>query len=213
MCACSRVNRIVLLFAVMQRMLWPFTMRRTEKVGSDKMTPSSIYRIVRMVGFQSISMAFAPHQTSDSSCSIHQIVHKNILLYCFLCLPTVPMANQMDLHQSQPPGLIIIENFIAPDEEDMLINLIESKQSTEQQTNAILKHRHVKHFGYEFRYDTNNVDVDEPLTDAPIPSECDFLWHRLRDKQSAFDVTTPPLQRPHQLTANLYEPGQGAIAA
>lgn len=26
-----------------------------------------------------------------------------------------------------------------------------------------LKHRRVKHFGYEFRYDNNNVDRDRPL--------------------------------------------------
>lgn len=26
-----------------------------------------------------------------------------------------------------------------------------------------LKHRRVKHFGYEFRYDNNNVDKDKPL--------------------------------------------------
>lgn len=27
-----------------------------------------------------------------------------------------------------------------------------------------LKHRRVKHYGYEFRYDNNNVDKDKPLT-------------------------------------------------
>jgi hypothetical protein len=27
----------------------------------------------------------------------------------------------------------------------------------------VLKHRRVKHFGYEFRYDNNNVDKDKPL--------------------------------------------------
>lgn len=26
-----------------------------------------------------------------------------------------------------------------------------------------LKHRRVKHFGYEFRYDNNDVDKDNPL--------------------------------------------------
>lgn len=26
-----------------------------------------------------------------------------------------------------------------------------------------LKHRRVKHYGYEFRYDNNNVDKDKPL--------------------------------------------------
>lgn len=27
-----------------------------------------------------------------------------------------------------------------------------------------LKHRRVKHYGFEFRYDNNNVDKDKPLT-------------------------------------------------
>lgn len=115
------------------------------------------------------------------------------------------MANQRDLHQ--PPGLIIIENFITPDEEDMLINLIECTQLAEQQSDAALKHRHVKHFGYEFRYDTNNVDVNEPLTNQPIPNECDFLWHRLREQNTPFHVATSP----QQLTVNRYEPGQGGL--
>lgn len=124
---------------------------------------------------------------------------------------TVPMKNQMDSQQSLPPGLTIIENFVTPDEEELLINSIEwtqqcNEQQQLQQVNAILKHRQVKHFGYEFRYDVNNVDVDKPLTEEPIPNECDFLWDRLRGKHSHFHEMTPP----HQLTVNKYEPGQGS---
>lgn len=111
----------------------------------------------------------------------------------------------MELQQSEPPGLKIIENFITPEEERMLIDLIEWTQYDEQQCNSILKHRQVKHFGYEFRYDTNNVDVNEPLIDEPIPNGCDFLWDRLRHQYTSFHETTPP----QQLTVNKYEPGQG----
>lgn len=40
---------------------------------------------------------------------------------------------------------------------DLILNLC---LFTAQKT---LKHRKVKHFGYEFRYDNNNVDKDKPL--------------------------------------------------
>lgn len=82
------------------------------------------------------------------------------------------------------------------------MNMIEWDK-TDEQCNSILKHRQVEHFGYEFRYDTNNVDVDSPLTEKPIPKQCDFLWNRLEGKHA---ILTEP---PHQLTVNKYEPGQG----
>lgn len=127
------------------------------------------------------------------------------LTYC----ENVPMVNRtMDEQQSLPPGLIIIENFITSDEEDMLINLIKWKNDDDDENesgNSVLKHRQVNHFGYEFRYDTNNVDINQPLIDEPIPNECDFLWDRLRSQHSQFCETTSP----HQLTINKYEPGQG----
>lgn len=62
-----------------------------------------------------------------------------------------------------------------------------------------LKHRQVKHFGYEFEYGTNMVDPDKPI--APIPDEYKFL-------QDLFDKHN----RKHtydQLTINKYLPGQG----
>lgn len=130
------------------------------------------------------------------------------VIYLSYC-ENVPMANRtMDDDEQQPtlpPGLIVIENFITSAEENMLIDLIEWKNDDEECGNAVLKHRQVKHFGYEFRYDTNNVDVNQPLIDEPIPKECDFLWSRLRDKHPPFCETTPP----HQVTVNKYEPGQG----
>lgn len=112
------------------------------------------------------------------------------------------------IQQPLPPGLLIVENFVSAEEEEELINLIEWNQS-EEQKNTVLKHRQVKHFGYEFRYDINNVDVDKPLVDAPIPRKCDFLYQRLHDKQIN-DVFN---ESPHQLTVNKYEPGQGKFSS
>lgn len=137
------------------------------------------------------------------------------VIYLSYC-ENIPMAaNQLmnDVRQQiLPPGLIVIENFITSDEEDILINLIKWKNGDDDDEfggNSMLKHRQVKHFGYEFRYDTNNVDLNQPLIDEPIPNECDFLWDRLRDQHSQFFETTP--SSPHQLTVNKYEPGQGKL--
>lgn len=62
----------------------------------------------------------------------------------------------------------------------------------------------MKHFGYEFLYGTNNVDVTKPLA-RTIPSECDLLWPRLRTKFPDIQTSSDP----EQLTVNVYQPGQG----
>lgn len=128
----------------------------------------------------------------------------NVLIFLFELVPS--KTNDDCSQQNFPPGLVIIENFVTLAEEEMLINLIEWKQC-EEQSNSILKHRQVKHFGYEFRYDTNNVDVDKPLINEKIPVQCNFLWTKFRDRQIN-DVLNEP---PHQITVNKYEPGQGKI--
>ena len=64
-----------------------------------------------------------------------------------------------------------------------------------------LKHRSVKHFGYEFKYTTNNVSPDEPLEEG-IPSVCGQLLERLKADGLIEED-------PDQLTVNKYKPGQG----
>ena len=64
-----------------------------------------------------------------------------------------------------------------------------------------LKHRRVKHYGYEFMYGINNVDPDRPLEQG-IPHECDQFLDRLM-------AVGCLKQRPDQLTVNQYKPGQG----
>ncbi|EFA02043.1 alkylated DNA repair protein alkB homolog 8 [Tribolium castaneum] len=90
-----------------------------------------------------------------------------------------------------PPGLRIITNFVSEEEEARLLALCQFEDG------GSMKHRLVKHYGYEFRYDINNVDKEKPLSEG-IPQECDFLWRRL-----------PFEFRPNQLTINRYNPGQG----
>lgn len=90
----------------------------------------------------------------------------------------------------------MIENFISEAEEELLLKLCTFDVNKE------MKHRNVKHYGFEFRYDINNVDKKSPLEER-LPRECEFIWKRLEDtgKWSNF--------QPDQLTINQYQPGQG----
>ncbi|XP_072783687.1 tRNA (carboxymethyluridine(34)-5-O)-methyltransferase ALKBH8 isoform X3 [Taeniopygia guttata] len=103
---------------------------------------------------------------------------------------------------SLPPGLMVIEKIISPEEEKRLLESIDWKGDEDtQNAQKTLKHRRVKHFGYEFRYDNNNVDKDKPLPGG-LPEICNpFLEKCL--KQGYIK------HKPDQLTVNQYEPGQG----
>ncbi|OBS64061.1 hypothetical protein A6R68_07400 [Neotoma lepida] len=63
--------------------------------------------------------------------------------------------------QALPPGLLVVEEIISPEDEKMLLEIQKS-----------LKHRRVKHFGYEFHYENNTVDKDKPLPGG-IPAHID----------------------------------------
>ncbi|XP_029898646.1 alkylated DNA repair protein alkB homolog 8 isoform X2 [Aquila chrysaetos chrysaetos] len=76
----------------------------------------------------------------------------------------------------------------------LYINFVEKAQKT-------LKHRRVKHFGYEFCYDNNNVNKDKPLPGG-LPEICDLFLEKCL-KQGYIE------HKPDQLTVNQYEPGQG----
>lgn len=112
-------------------------------------------------------------------------------------IPEAPNQYNQDL----PEGLIIINDFVSADEERILLEAI--RMSEEPLENNLLKHRRVKHFGYEFLYGINNVDPEKPLEEN-IPVECDTLWKRLEDK-----VPDRLALVPDQLTVNIYESGQG----
>lgn len=66
-----------------------------------------------------------------------------------------------------------------------------------------MKHRQVHHYGYEFKYDTNNVYASQPLQQK-IPTECNDFWFRLKSLRPMLSF-----QAPNQITVNKYEPGQG----
>lgn len=95
-----------------------------------------------------------------------------------------------------PKGLHLIEDFLSVDEEKVFKEIFDWED-----TESNLKNRQVKHFGYEFQYGTNDVDLKSPLPQK-IPKECDLFWTRLKD--IGIDLSPPD-----QLTVNKYLPGQG----
>lgn len=101
-----------------------------------------------------------------------------------------------------PPGLVLLIDFINEEEELNLMNCVKWENSLSE-IGKTLKHRQVKHFGYEFLYGINNIDKNKPL-DQKIPKECDILWKRLNNRLPIISYN-----KPDQMTANKYEVGQG----
>ncbi|RVE64671.1 hypothetical protein OJAV_G00128000 [Oryzias javanicus] len=101
-----------------------------------------------------------------------------------------------------PDGLVLVENFVSPEEEAQLLDAIDWSPTYDNVTaQKSLKHRRVKHYGFEFRYDINNVDKDKPLA-AGLPEECVPILHRCVEHGHTSLL-------PDQLTVNQYESGQG----
>ncbi|KAL3879966.1 hypothetical protein ACJMK2_032242 [Sinanodonta woodiana] len=100
-----------------------------------------------------------------------------------------------------PPGLILLHDIISKEYGQRLLDSINWKEPTIQAQQRELKHRRVKHYGYEFKYGINNVDPDDPLPEG-IPTLCnDVIKQALQTGHVKFT--------PDQLTINQYEPGQG----
>ncbi|CAG9860944.1 unnamed protein product [Phyllotreta striolata] len=110
---------------------------------------------------------------------------------------SLPNNEDDAINEETVPGLVIFEDFITLEEEQKLLDLCDFESNSDV---SHMKNRQVKHFGYEFNYNTNNVDKNQPLTEG-IPEECNF-WNRL-------DNTAFKSFIPDQLTVNHYLPGQG----
>lgn len=65
-----------------------------------------------------------------------------------------------------------------------------------------MKHRSVKHYGYEFDYKKNGVNLDNFFC-KQIPKEWSFITKRLGNYDELKNWI------PNQITVNKYEPGQG----
>lgn len=79
--------------------------------------------------------------------------------------------------------------------------MIVSEYFLSTELNKPMKHRKVKHYGYEFIYGKNNVDKNSPLAEG-IPEICKPLICKMIQ-----EALIP--WEPDQLTVNQYEVGQG----
>lgn len=131
-----------------------------------------------------------------------------------------------------PPGLDFVEEFVSADEERQLLDFFslssdaghgdldctsktprlvdeiacqEGEELTAmfQAPEKVLKHRHVKHYGYEFMYSSSNVDPDSPLPGG-LPDICNPLLKRMVERKLVEAA-------PDQLTVNHYLPGAGTV--
>lgn len=101
-----------------------------------------------------------------------------------------------------PPGLMVLEDFISAEEEIQLMQLIDWGDSPFSiPEGSILKHRQVRHFGYEFNYSSNSVDKEHPLAQRIPPVLMPIV------KRFVEEGCMPVV--PDQLTINRYLPGQG----
>ena len=89
-----------------------------------------------------------------------------------------------------------MEDFVTEAEESALLACVQWDSSSTE-----LKHRKVKHYGYTFLYESNNVDRENPLPGG-LPKEVEPLVERLIS-EGIIPV------KPDQLTINQYQPGQG----
>ncbi|EFN89740.1 Alkylated DNA repair protein alkB-like protein 8 [Harpegnathos saltator] len=138
----------------------------------------------------------------DATC-VYNYIHGRIKLPgqngpLYVCYTeTVPDINYETKNFVFPPGLTLIENFITKDQEESLLKTLNWDNC--ESSSLQLKHRQVKHFGYEFQYGTNIVNLEKPI--APIPQDYKFL-------QTLFDKHGHKYMY-DQLTINKYLPGQG----
>lgn len=102
-------------------------------------------------------------------------------------------------HPPPPPGLALIHNFITAAEEEELMTFFNSAHTS----HSHLKHRQVLHYGYEFNYDTNNVDIHSPL-----PGGFPLLIQHLVTKVAGSEHVH---NTPDQITVNVYPPGAGNV--
>lgn len=150
------------------------------------------------------SYCFITCNSKEDAICVYNYVHGRIkfpgqngpLYVCYT--ETVPSIDNVTSNFAFPPGLTLIENFITKDQEETLLRTLNWENECES-VSSQLKHRQVKHFGYEFEYGTNMVNPENPI--GPIPQDYKFL-------QTLFDKHNHKYTY-DQLTINKYLPGQG----
>ena len=97
--------------------------------------------------------------------------------------------------ENWPGGLRLITDFVDEHEEELLLRSVRQEKV---HSDKDMKLRQVNHFGYEFKYDINNIDTDTPITPFP-PSWIPVLQRAV--------VAGHLKVMPDQCTVNHYLPG------
>uniref|UniRef100_A0AAA9S070 tRNA (carboxymethyluridine(34)-5-O)-methyltransferase ALKBH8 n=1 Tax=Bos taurus TaxID=9913 RepID=A0AAA9S070_BOVIN len=162
------------------------------------MPPNKPYSCVR---YKTVEESKTAYDTLNGKEIVDDLGQKIILYLNF-----VEKAQWKELGlQALPPGLKVIEEIISSEDEKMLLESVNWTEDTENQNfQKSLKHRRVKHFGYEFHYENNNVDKDKPLPGG-LPDICESILEKWL-KEGFIK------HKPDQLTINQYEPGHGIPA-
>ncbi|XP_051676045.1 alkylated DNA repair protein alkB homolog 8 isoform X5 [Oryctolagus cuniculus] len=162
------------------------------------MPPNKPYSFVR---YKTTEESRKAHATLNGKEIVDDLGQKIILYLNF-----VEKAQWKELGpQALPPGLMVVEEIISSEDEKMLLESINWTEDTDNENfQKCLKHRRVKHFGYEFRYDNNNVDKDRPLPGG-LPDICDSILEKWLQEGYI-------KHKPDQLTINQYQPGHGIPA-
>lgn len=115
-------------------------------------------------------------------------------------VPDISLDNDYKPVDKLPNGLVYLENFIDETYASELVEFLEKHDNLSKD----LKKRRVKHFGYEFRYGTNDCDENKPLigNDQQIPLICNRLIGKMLSENLIKSA-------PDQMTVNFYEPGHG----
>ncbi|KAJ7320144.1 hypothetical protein JRQ81_019655 [Phrynocephalus forsythii] len=160
------------------------------------MPPDKPYSFVKYATLDDAKRAY-------SSLNGNEIKVEDSIQSVVLYLNFVEKVPQEDMPSpALPPGLNIIEDLVSPEEERQLLESIDwAEDEVLPSTQKSLKHRRVKHFGYEFQYDNNNIDRDRPL-----PGGLPDIFNTFLEKCLNMGYIK---NKPDQLTVNQYEPGQG----
>ncbi|XP_027961830.1 alkylated DNA repair protein alkB homolog 8 isoform X1 [Eumetopias jubatus] len=162
------------------------------------MPPSKPYSFVR---YKTAEEAKEAYVTLNGKEIVDDLGQKIILYLNF-----VEKAQWKELGlQALPPGLMVVEEIISSEDEKILLESVNWTEDIDNHNGQkCLKHRRVKHFGYEFHYENNNVDKDKPL-----PGGLPDIWDSILEKWLKEGFIK---HKPDQLTVNQYEPGHGIPA-
>lgn len=111
--------------------------------------------------------------------------------------PTLKKFFQSEKKNNMPEGLIVIENFITPEEENTLL-----KETCLMNWDNTLSRR-TQHYGYKYNYKSRSINNEDYL--GSLPEFTNFVIDRMIE-QNLIN------KRPEQLIINEYTPGQGIAA-